>query len=59
MATMQAQTLTHPQWAASEILFRRPTMDPKQRFYHHFLESVSGKIPSTFMYTMNDILMLD
>ncbi|CAM1504040.1 Fc.00g016310.m01.CDS01 [Cosmosporella sp. VM-42] len=42
MAAMQAQTLTQTQWAASEILFRKMTMDPKQRFYHHFLESVTA-----------------
>ncbi|KAF7553154.1 hypothetical protein G7046_g7172 [Stylonectria norvegica] len=42
MAAIQAQALTETQWAATEIHFRSTTMDPKQRFYHHFLESVTA-----------------
>ncbi|KAJ3501525.1 hypothetical protein NM208_g16916 [Fusarium decemcellulare] len=40
----QTQTPTHPHdpWAAThQFIFQRATMDPKQRFYHHFLESVT------------------
>ncbi|UPK89882.1 hypothetical protein LCI18_000817 [Fusarium solani-melongenae] len=40
----QTQTQAHPHdpWAAThQFIFRRATMDPKQRFYHHFLESVT------------------
>ncbi|KAF4449753.1 putative tubulin folding cofactor C [Fusarium austroafricanum] len=40
----QVQTASHPHdpWAAThQVIFRSTTMDPKQRFYNHFLESVT------------------
>ncbi|RGP78086.1 putative tubulin folding cofactor c [Fusarium longipes] len=40
----QVQTATHPHdpWAAThQVILQSATMDPKQRFYHHFLESVT------------------
>ncbi|KAH7156916.1 tubulin binding cofactor C-domain-containing protein [Dactylonectria macrodidyma] len=44
MSIMEAQTQAPTQWSATHpFLFRRKsTMDPKQRFYNHFTESVSG-----------------
>ncbi|KAF4979849.1 hypothetical protein FZEAL_4015 [Fusarium zealandicum] len=44
MSAMETQTHPHPQdpWAAThQLIFRQATMDPKQRFYHHFSESVT------------------
>jgi hypothetical protein len=40
----QVQTASHPHdpWAAThQVILQSATMDPKQRFYHHFLESVT------------------
>ena len=42
----QVQTATHQHdpWAAThQVILQSATMDPKQRFYNHFLESVTGK----------------
>lgn len=42
----QVQTASHPHdpWAAThQVILQSATMDPKQRFYHHFLESVTGE----------------
>lgn len=41
MAT-QADVSTHP-LAGPKVLYRSSTMDPKERFYRHFLESDAGK----------------
>ena len=43
---MEAQT--QPTWtnhplAGPKVLYRTSTMDPKQRFYRHFLESEAGE----------------
>ena len=43
----QVQTATHPHdpWAAThQGIFHSVTMDPKQRLYNHFTESVTGEI---------------
>lgn len=44
MSAVEAQTQTDTQWtAAHPFLFRRKSsMDPKQRFYNHFVDSVAG-----------------
>ncbi|KAF5024914.1 hypothetical protein F66182_2998 [Fusarium sp. NRRL 66182] len=39
---VQTAPLPHIPWAAThQVIFRSATMDPKQRFYHHFLDSVT------------------
>jgi hypothetical protein len=42
----QVQRATHPHdpWAAThQVILQSATMDPKQRFYNHFLESITGE----------------
>ncbi|CAJ0551869.1 Ff.00g058480.m01.CDS01 [Fusarium sp. VM40] len=39
---VQTATLPHDPWAAThQVILQPTTMDPKQRFYHHFQESVT------------------
>lgn len=39
---VQTASLPHDPWAAThQVILQSATMDPKQRFYHHFLESVT------------------
>lgn len=38
----QTQLPTHP-FAGPKLLYRTSTMDPKQRFYRHFLDTVAGE----------------
>lgn len=41
---VQTATLPHDPWAAThQVILQPTTMDPKQRFYHHFQESVTGE----------------
>lgn len=46
MAT-QAEVVAHP-FAGPKVLYRTSKMDPKQRFYRHFLDSEASELHPFF-----------